>query len=228
MKKLYYAIGALLIISIISTSVILILSPDVIPAHYNAAGEVDRFGSKYENLIFPGFAVLMVGIFLLILKHQRKKNVPEMEQKVLLGAAIFSLILFNAIGLFFGIAAINYSNNPIKMTPDLIIKFTSIGTGVLLIVFGNIMPKVRRNALFGLRTKWSMANDRVWQKSQRFGGFSAVGCGLTMIILAVFLPGMWNVAVLTAAVLIWVTACILASYRYWKIDDGRLNDERVF
>ncbi len=217
MKKLYYTIALLLIISIISTSVILILSPDVIPAHYNASGEVDRFGSKYENLIFPGFAVLMVGIFLLILKHQRKKNAPEMEQKVLLGTAIFSLILFNAIGLFFGIAAINYSNNPIKMTPDLIIKFTSIGTGVLLIVFGNIMPKVRRNALFGLRTKWSMANDSVWRKSQRFGGFSAVICGLVMIILAIFISGIWNVVVLSATVIVWITACVIASYRYWKM-----------
>lgn len=218
MKKLYYTIGVLLIISIISTSVILILSPDVIPAHFNFSGEADRFGSKYENLIFPGFAVLMVGIFLLILKHQRKKNAPEMEQKVLLRAAIFSLILFNAMGLFFGIAAINYSNNPIKMTPDLILKFTGIGTGALLILFGNIMPKVRRNALFGLRTKWSMANDSVWQKCQRFGGFSAVICGLIMIIFAIFVPGIWNVAVLTAIVIIWITACIIASYHYWKID----------
>ncbi len=228
MKKLYYTIGVLLIISIISTSVILILSPDVIPAHYNASGEVDRFGSKYENLIFPGFAVVFSGILILLQKHQKKKNAPEMEQKVLLGTAIFLIVLLTALGLFFGIAAINYSSNPAKLNPDLIVKLTSIGTGILLIIFGNIMPKARRNALFGLRTKWSMANDSVWQKSQRFGGFSSVVCGLIMIISAVFVPGIWNVVVLAATVFIWITACMIASYRYWKIDDEKLKDELVF
>lgn len=225
MKKLYYTIGVLLIISIISTAVMLILSPDVIPVHYNASGEIDRFGSKYENLIFPGFAVVMVAVFLLLLKHQKRKNVPETEQKVLLGTAIFSLILFNALGLFFGITAINYSSNPVKMTPDLIIKFTSIGTGILLIVFGNFMPKARRNALFGLRTKWSMANDSIWQKSQRFGGFSAVICGLIMIVLSVFIPGIWNVTALIVTVVVWTIACIVASHHYWKTDRNDPNKD---
>lgn len=35
--------------------------PDEVPAHYNALGEVDRWGSKWELLILPG-----VGAFLLI------------------------------------------------------------------------------------------------------------------------------------------------------------------
>lgn len=218
MKKLYYVIGVLLVISMISTSVILILSPDVIPAHYNASGEVDRFGSKYENLIFPGFAIVSVAIFLLLLKYQRRKNAPEIEQKILLGTAIFSLILFNALELFFGISAIRYSAEPAKLDPDILVKLVNIGTGVLLIVLGNIMPKARRNALFGLRTKWSMANDSVWQKSQRFGGFSSVVCGLALMILSAFTPGSWSVAVLTATILIWIGSCVIASYRYWKID----------
>ncbi len=63
MKKLYYVLALLLILSVISTSVTIIISPDIIPAHYNVHGEVDRFGSKYENLIFPGFSFLMAVFF---------------------------------------------------------------------------------------------------------------------------------------------------------------------
>lgn len=37
--------------------------PDELPAHYNGAGEIDRWGSKYELLICPIIALLMqIGI----------------------------------------------------------------------------------------------------------------------------------------------------------------------
>ncbi len=216
MKKLYRAVCILLLLSIISTAVILILSPDVIPAHYNAAGEVDRFGSKYEHLIFPGFAFLMAGIMLSLLHLQRKRGMPEPEQKILLYTTVFSLVLFNGLGVFFGIIAINYSGDPVALKPDTLIRFISIVTGVLLMFFGNIMPKARRNAIFGLRTKWSMANDQVWRKSQRFGGISAVICGVLMVLSAAILPGDWNMAAMTLLILAWIAACVSASYVYYK------------
>ena len=99
-----------------------------------------------------------------------------------------------------------------------IMKFTGIAIGVLLIVLGNIMHKVRRNSLFGLRTKWSMANDSIWQRSQRFGGIASVLCGLAMIIISVFVPGVWNLLVMTVVIIVYLVLCIIASYRYYKSD----------
>ncbi len=216
MKKLYRIIVLLLVLSVISTAVLLILSPDVIPAHYNASGQVDRFGSKYEQLIFPGFSVLMTVFLFILLQYQKRRNAPETEQKILLCTLIFSLVLFLVLEIFFGIAAISYSGQSIPMNPDIVLRFIFIVTGVLLICFGNLMPKARRNAFFGLRTKWSMANDAVWQKSQRFGGISAVVCGLLLIILTVIVPYDWAVPVLSVLVFLWILGSVAASYWYWK------------
>ncbi|WP_289140012.1 DUF1648 domain-containing protein [uncultured Brevibacillus sp.] len=47
--------------------------PDEVPAHYNALGEVDRWGSKWELLILPG-----VGAFLLIFM-QVLEGFPEVH-----------------------------------------------------------------------------------------------------------------------------------------------------
>ena len=44
---------ALLFISIASTLVAICLLDDVVPVHFNAFGEVDRWGSKYELLVLP-------------------------------------------------------------------------------------------------------------------------------------------------------------------------------
>ena len=97
-------------------------------------------------------------------------------------------------------------------------KLTGAGVGLLLVVLGNFMPKARRNAWFGLRTSWSMANDRVWQKSQRFGGMAAVACGFAMMLLSVLLPGWWNLLAMTLAPLVWLALCVVASRRYYQAD----------
>ncbi len=68
----------------------------------------------------------------------------------------------------------------------------------------------------GIRTKWSLAHDTVWQKSQRFGGITAVAGGLCMIVLSPFVPGMWNLAVLLAAVLALAVLSSYMSYRYYQ------------
>ena len=73
MKKLYSVLYAVLLICVIGTVIFLILSPDRIPVHYNFSGEVDRIGSKYENLIWPGFAVGLGAFFLLMARIPRKR-----------------------------------------------------------------------------------------------------------------------------------------------------------
>ena len=63
MKKLYAAMAALVVISVVGTAVLIVFMPDTVPAHYNFAGEIDRWGSKYENFAFPAIAVLIDNVF---------------------------------------------------------------------------------------------------------------------------------------------------------------------
>ncbi len=215
MKKLYAICYGIIILSVVGTAILLMFSPDTVPVHYNFAGEVDRFGSKYENLIFPLFAIIMGAFFILFAKLQRKKGLAANE-KILLYGGISTLLFLVALGFYFILKAIRY--DPAAVSID-VTKFTGIAIGILLIVLGNIMPKMRRNAMFGLRTKWSLANDSVWQKSQRFGGIASVLCGLTMIVISAFVSGVWNLLVMTVAIIVWLILCIIASYHYYKIDN---------
>ena len=221
MKMLYSALYAVLLICVIGTVVFLILSPDRIPVHYNFAGEVDRIGSKYENLIWPGFAVGMGVFFLLMARIPRKKG-EKTNEKVLMIAGVCTLIFFTLLGFYFMQKALRYDPQAApQVSFDDLNRFVSVGIGALLVVLGNIMPKMRRNALFGLRTKWSMANDNVWQKSQRFGGITSVIAGFTMIILALLIPGIWNVLVITIVIVVWLILCIVASHRFYLEDQDR-------
>lgn len=220
MKKLYYFSLGIILLTIVGTAILLVFKPDTIPAHYNLAGEVDRYGSKYENLIWPLSSVIMGAFFLLLARHQRKKG-EKSNEKVLLYTSAATLLFFAALGFYFMIKAIRHDSAALPAVgTDGILKFTGIGIGALLVVLGNIMPKARRNSLIGLRTTWSMANDSVWQKSQRFGGIVSVVSGLAIILLAVFLPGDWVGLAMIGVITVWLILCVAASYRYYKADKG--------
>lgn len=215
MKKLYVFIYSAIVLSIVGTAILLVFSPETVPLHYNLKGEADRFGNKYEYFIIPLFNSLLGAFFMLYAKKQGKKGEP-VNERILLYAGICTTLFFSALGFFFILIAINYSPDAAAAVNVDILKFVSIAIGILFVLIGNIMPKMRRNSLFGLRTKWSMANDSVWQKSQRFAGISSVVCGLVLIIAAPFISFIRNLLLMTAVPVVWLILCVIASYRYYK------------
>ena len=100
MKHLYRFTIALIILGFIGTAVFLMLAPDIIPAHYNFAGEIDRLGSKYEYILFPVISAGMGAIFLLLAKqaHIKKWDSYALTEKIFLITAIGEVLLFHGIG----------------------------------------------------------------------------------------------------------------------------------
>ncbi len=100
MKHLYRLTVALIVLGFAGTAVFLMLTPDIIPAHYNFAGEVDRMGSKFEYILFPIISAGMGAVFLLLAKQARIKKWSSyaLIEKVFLAAAIGEVLLFHGIG----------------------------------------------------------------------------------------------------------------------------------
>ena len=216
MKKLYHILLIVLLICVTGTVLFLILSPDRVPMHFNAAGEPDRIGSKYENVMWPLLAGASVLLFLLLARREKKKE-GQTNAKVFLIAGVCLTALFTALGFFFMWKAAGYDpQNAANISYDDVNRFVSIGVGVLMVVLGNIMPKAQRNSLFGVRTQWSMASDDVWQKSQRFGGVALVIAGFVLILLSLFLPGLWNTIAMIAVLAVAAILSARASYRYYR------------
>ena len=213
-----------MLLSVVITAIMLQFMPDIVPAHYNAAGEVDRLGSKYESILFPVATVVMGGFFLLVDKLvPRSKNEKErrMEDVVIYVSGVLTTLYFLGMNIFFMGKGIAYGHSGTASVPGIdMVQTNSVCTiliGAVLIILGNYMPKARVNALYGLRTKWSMANDRVWQKSQRFGGFSSVICGIVLILLGVFIRK-WLLLWMLLIVTIWGISSVAVSYVFYRKD----------
>jgi uncharacterized membrane protein len=63
-----------------------------------------------------------------------------------------------------------------------IVQATCVALGLLLIVIGNFLGKVKRNFFLGIRTPWTLANDEVWLRTHRLGGKTFVIGGLLVIV----------------------------------------------
>jgi uncharacterized membrane protein len=70
-------------------------------------------------------------------------------------------------------------------------------------LIGNVMGKVRRNFWLGVRTPWTLANERVWYATHRLAGKTMVAGGLVTLVAALSaLPGVVAVVALIGAALV--------------------------
>ena len=214
MKKAYKWIIALVVIGFVIVGLFFSMAPDQIPVHYDINGQIDRWGSKYEFILLP-IINLLFGGFMAWLARREQKQGREMNEQVVAGMTVCVLVFFNLLWLFFMWKAIDVDNfdsglGELSTKAFMILIFASF------IPLGNSMPKAQRNSIYGLRTKWSMANDRCWQKSQRFGGYVLVISGIIGTLLCALLPSHWGGYIMLLVIAIATVTCIVGSYRIYR------------
>lgn len=88
---------------------------------------------------------------------------------------------------------------------------------LFLAVTGNVMGKVQRNFYIGVRTPWTLANERVWRATHRFAAKCMVAAGIVGLVLA--LAGVKFGPI--CAILAGALAPVLYSLVYYKQLEGR-------
>lgn len=203
-KKIFLISFAVL--PLIVSLIALIFLPEEIPAHYGANFTVDRYGSKFEILIFPvsifflSLVFLLPGIFM--------DN--ELNKKITLDIGLALILVMNALNYYILFIQAN-SLTDINSGIFGIERILLLIFGVLFIFIGNMMPLSRRNSFVGLRTKWSMTNDTVWKKCQLFGGISMIILGIVFLIIAFVFPNIFLMISLMLIVIITDTIYTFAA-----------------
>lgn len=87
--------------------------------------------------------------------------------------------------------------------------------GLLMIVLGNFMGKIKRNWFVGVRTPWTLSSENVWNKTNRFGGFMLVLFGVVLII-SPLLPKTLAIIAFVASALAMALGTILYSFLVYR------------
>lgn len=188
--------------------------PEKIPAHYGFDNQVDRWGSKYEALVFPIISLLM-GYFLLGMAKlaAKKEEHGENNKNVTIIMGILVLVLFNALNVYSLYTSFNKVENLSSISLDIAQLVFGI-IGVLMIITGNVMPKLRMNSMIGLRTHWSMKNEATWKKCQHIGGISFIIGGIIIIGICIAMKG---TLCLLSVLGVWVILIVIDVFLTYKV-----------
>lgn len=182
--------------------------PMRIASHWNFRGEVDGYASSLFMALF--FPLLLIGLYLLFLVlpyiDPRREHYVEFAKTyhVFKGVLLAALL---AVYLVTGIYNLGYDFN-VGIAVAAII-------GVLMIVIGSFLSKIKFNYFMGIRTPWTLASETVWDKTHRVGGwlFVLLGC---CIIVAPFLPEILALIVFITGAAIAVIGSFLYSYLVFR------------
>ncbi|MDQ7024905.1 MAG: DUF1648 domain-containing protein [Anaerolineae bacterium] len=163
------------------TSLILYPSlPDELPIHWNLSGEVDDTAPKaIAVFIMPLVAILVFASTYIVpmidpRRDSYEKFAPSYERVRL------ALVMF-MVGIHI-IMLTQYDN------PQALIRLLLFAVSLLLAVIGNEMGRFRPTWFTGIRTPWTLADERVWRKTHRVGARWFVGMGLTNMLVSLILP----------------------------------------
>lgn len=199
----------LIIVSFLVSIVFYNKLPDLMPMHWNVAGEIDKYGPKILGAFLSPILMLVIwGAMLYFPKIDPKKdNYTKFDRSY--------TSIINAIVTFFfviHIAILSISlgyNIPInKVIPFMV--------GVLFVIIGKDLPKSKSNFFYGIKTPWTLTSEEVWEKTHRLGGKLFVISGLIIMGSSLLLKG--NIQFVILLILIFIVAIIpiIASYFYFK------------
>lgn len=166
---------------LVLTLIALVVLPDRVPVHYDIAGNITRWGSKYENLILPGVSLLMGAFFLVLQRGQVKTS----NESIVLVVGCGTMALFGVMTVIFLVQAYWSAARNVSLSMD-ISRILCTVMGLTFIALGNALPKLRRNGKIGVRTSWSQKSDNSWRISQLAGGVAFMVTGIALAIGNVF------------------------------------------
>ncbi len=195
------------IISFIISLAVIMQLPEVVPNHWNMAGEIDGYGSRW-GLIFLAVMPFIIYVGMgFTRKIDPKKEKLDKRPEVYEFFRVMTSSVFIVVNAIILIGTCNPSIN--------VSTLMMLVLGGMLILMGNYMPRIPHNYFLGFRIPWAIDNEKVWIYTQRIGGRAMVFSGIVMIIGWILpLPNTRFIAGIL--MLVSMLYAIFASYRYFK------------
>lgn len=187
---------------------------------------------KFINIIYWIIAVLPYLVFLYI--HNRVIPDSRFEFIIIL---LISLINFSILIFLHFIYKKNSLNNYYRYSIMFIVtvvnililfggrsfmfsvsipKIISFLCGVVFLIFGISMPKIKYNKVIGIKTKWTLSNEKVWIETHKISGITWIGGGILAIINIFSNSLNMYLCILGISLLLVIIIPCLFSWLYWK------------
>ena len=188
--------------------------PDPMPTHWNFQNEVDGYSSRAAGawlmpLMAAGIYLLLVAIPFLDPRRENVASMADLYRLIRLGMTGFMTLLHIVL-----LMAVLYGRS------DLVGRAVPAIVGLLFLLIGNYMPRMRPNWFMGIRTPWTLSSDTVWRKSHLLGGRLFMLAGVVMFLIP-FLPETVATIALMAVILVAAFLPIVYSYVIFRREQAK-------
>ena len=177
--------------------------PELMPTHWNAAGEVDGWSSK-PFAVFGLPLIILAAQWLCVVGTSADPKKQNHSDKVL--HLVFWIIPIISVMLsIITYAAALGMDVPIEIVMPAII-------GLIFTIVGNYLPKCKQNYTVGIKIPWTLNSEENWNRTHRFAGWLWIFCGIAIMLTSI-LGGFW---IFFGVALLMVFAPVLYSYLLFR------------
>ncbi len=181
---------------------------DQIPVHWDFHGQANGWISRFWGAWLMPLVIAVLGVVLKGLPYidPRRENYAKFA-----GAyeGMVILIMAYGLGVHFLLLAAGLGK------PVSIAHWVPLGVGLLLAGLGILLPYARSNWFFGIRTPWTLSNDKVWDRTHRVGGPVMVVTGLLIAVGVLVVPESAQ-RIMPAAIAVMAFTLVAYSYLVWR------------
>jgi uncharacterized membrane protein len=155
--------------------------PDPMASHWGANDQVNGTMSKFWGVfLMPIITLAMLIMFLVIPAiDPLKANIATFRDYFNTFIALIVAFMVYVYGLTL---AWNLGYTSFRMSTTMLPAM-----GLLFIFVGIMVGKAKRNYFIGIRTPWTLSNDKVWDETHRVGGKLFIASGV-LALLGAFFP----------------------------------------
>lgn len=181
-----------------------------VPIHSNEQAQVDRWASPLEAVtVLP---LITLGFYLLVLIVRRGQPTEPHDRYV----SQISWLLLNLVVAFLGVVYGALLGRGLGWVTE-VRRAVVLAFGLSILIIGYYLPRMQFTERMGIRTPWTLANQSVWEKTHRFGGWAFVLGGL-LICIAAWLQKPFRRDLSMIGFMCAILAPVIYSYFVWRRD----------
>ena len=148
--------------------------PETMATHWGFDGTANGWSSRAATVFgLPLFILALHLICFYAESHGTNRNMNPVLRTVMLWICPAMSLLGSALTLGTGLG---YEMHISTVVP--------VFVGLLFLILGNYLPKIRRNRIMGIKLPWTLASEENWTRTHRAAGFTWVAAGLLMLLSA--------------------------------------------
>ena len=187
---------------------------ELLPMHYNAAGQADDWGTREQ---LGGLLVGLAALTLVLgggMGAAARRAGDRARARALRSGQLLILLSFLGLTLFAGVSSVTGLTSMGAAAP-------MAGLSAFFLVIGSVLGRVGPNPIAGVRTPWSYKSRLAWDRSNRLAGRLLFLIGLAGVAAAPVAPQPLGYQTVIAAVILAAVVSVIESWRVWRADPDR-------